>query len=163
MGSDTIDNEVNDRRHEASSIIKTYMGWSAGAAFLPVPYVDLAAVTAVQVKMVADLAAVYDVPFSRNAVKSIVAGLVGSVLPSALARGASSFVKAIPGIGTFLGAVTAPAFSSASTYAIGRIFMQHFEAGGNVLNFDPDAMRDHFKAEFEGAVDDGKAKTKTAA
>lgn len=158
-----MDEKVEARRHEASSIIKTYMGWSAGAAFLPLPYVDLAAVTAIQVKMVADLAAIYEVPFSRNAVKSIVAGLIGSTLPSALARGASSLIKAIPGVGTFLGAVTAPAFSTASTYAIGRVFVQHFEAGGNILNFDPEAMRDHFKAEFEAAPADTGTKTKAAA
>ncbi|MDA0369726.1 MAG: DUF697 domain-containing protein [Proteobacteria bacterium] len=158
-----MDETVEARRDKASSIIKTYMGWSAGAAFLPLPYVDLAAVTAVQVKMVADLAAVYEVPFARNAVKSIVAGLIGSALPSALARGASSLIKAIPGVGTFLGAVTAPAFSSASTYAIGRIFVQHFEAGGNILNFDPDAMREHFKSEFDSASADDNAKTKAAA
>jgi uncharacterized protein (DUF697 family) len=158
-----MDENVEDRRNEASSIIKTYMGWSAGAAFLPIPYVDLAAVSAIQVKMVADLAAIYDIPFSRNAVKSIIAGLIGSALPSALARGASSFIKAIPGVGTFLGTVTAPAFSSASTYAIGRVFVQHFEAGGNVLNFDPEAMRDHFKAEFDAAPAEDGAKAKAAA
>jgi uncharacterized protein (DUF697 family) len=158
-----MDENVEDRRQEASSVIKTYMGWSAGAAFLPIPYVDLAAVSAIQVKMVADLATIYDVPFSRNAIKSIVAGLIGSTLPSALARGTSSFIKAIPGVGTFLGAVTAPAFSSASTYAIGRVFVQHFEAGGNVLNFDPEAMRDHFKAEFASAPAEDRAKAKAAA
>jgi uncharacterized protein (DUF697 family) len=145
------------RRHEASTIIKTYMGWSAGAAFLPVPYVDLAAVTAVQVKMVADLAAVYNVPFSRNVVKSIIGGLLGSVLPATLAQGLSSLIKAIPGVGSFLGAITGPGFATASTYALGRIFVQHFEAGGNVLNFDPEAMREHFKHEFDQAVANGKA------
>ena len=160
-----MDETIEARRHEASSIIKTYMGWSAGAAFLPVPYLDLAAVTALQIKMVADLAAVYEVPFSRNVVKTIIAGLLGSVLPSTLARGLSSFIKAIPGIGTFLGVITAPAFSTASTYAVGKVFVQHFEAGGNVLNFDADAMREHFKHEFESAVaEDKKASTaKTAA
>ena len=157
-----MDENIEARRQEASSIIKTYMGWSAGAAFLPIPYVDLAAVSALQIKMVADLAAVYEVPFARNAVKSIIAGLIGSVLPSTLARGASSFIKAIPGVGTFLGAITAPAFSSASTYAIGRVFVQHFEAGGNILNLDPEGMREHFRAEFD-TVSDDKADKKAAA
>mmetsp|Transcript_5606 Transcript_5606/g.7887 ORF Transcript_5606/g.7887 Transcript_5606/m.7887 type:complete len:197 (+) Transcript_5606:53-643(+) len=148
-----MDNEtIESRRHDGSGIIKIYMGWSAGAAFLPVPLLDLAAVTALQVKMVADLAEVYDIPFSRNAVKSIIGGLIGSVVPSTLARGASSLVKAVPGVGSILGAITAPAFASASTYAVGKVFQQHFEAGGNILNFDPDAMREYFKQEYEGAV-----------
>lgn len=155
------DATIDARRQEASHIIKIYMGWSAGAAFLPVPFLDLAAVTGLQVKMVADLAAVYDQPFSRNAVKSIIAGLLGSVVPSTLARGASSLVKAIPGVGSFLGAVTAPAFATASTYAIGKVFVQHFEAGGNILNFDADAMRSYFKDEFDSAVASEQTKKAT--
>lgn len=149
------------RRVEASSIVNTYMGWSAGASFIPIPWVDLAAVTLVQIKMVADLASLYKVPFSRNVVKTIIAGLLGSLVPAGLARGASSLLKAVPGIGTILGVLTAPVFTTASTYAIGRVFVQHFEAGGNVLNFDPEAMRDHFKAEFQAGVD--KATKKSAA
>jgi uncharacterized protein (DUF697 family) len=144
-----MDDTLEMRRHEASNIIKTYMGWSAGAGLLPVPYVDLATVTGLQIKMVADLANVYNVPFSRNAVKSIIAGLLGSILPSTLARGASSLVKAIPGVGSVLGMLSAPAFNTASTYAVGKVFVQHFEAGGNILNFDTDGMREHFKKEFE--------------
>ena len=60
-----------------------------------------------------------------------------------------------------LGVLTAPVFTTASTYAVGKVFIQHFEAGGNVLNFDPEAMREHFKDEFEQGV--SKAKGKPAA
>ncbi|UUX48460.1 YcjF family protein [Nisaea acidiphila] len=153
------------RRAEASSIVSTYMGWTAGASFIPVPWVDLAAVTVIQIKMVGDLASLYQVPFSRNVVKTIIAGLLGSLVPAGLARGASSLLKAVPGIGTWLGVLTAPVFTSASTYAIGKVFVQHFEAGGTVLDFDPDAMRDHFKAEFEEGVkkSTGKSNAKAAA
>lgn len=151
------------RRVEASSIVNTYMGWSAGASFIPLPFADLAAVTLVQIKMVADLAKLYEVPFSRNVVKTIIAGLLGSLVPAGLARGASSLIKAIPGIGTVLGVLTAPVFTTASTYAVGKVFIQHFEAGGNVLNFDPEAMREHFKAEFEEGVSKASATTKAAA
>ncbi len=159
-----MDTSLENRRHEAQNIVNTYMGWSTGAAFLPVPWVDLAAVTAIQIKMVADLAEVYDVPFSKNVAKSIIAGLIGSVLPATLARGLSSVIKAIPGVGTFLGVITAPAFASASTYAVGRVFIQHFESGGNMLNFDPDAMRDYFKDEFEqGKKQSGSSTSSKAA
>jgi uncharacterized protein (DUF697 family) len=159
-----MDNQSpEDRSQEAARITKTYMGWTAGAAFLPVPLLDLAAVSGIQVKMVADLAAVYDQPFSRNAVKSIIAGLIGSVAPSALARGASSLVKSVPGVGSILGAVTGPALASASTYAVGKVFTQHFEAGGNILNFDANAMRNYFKEQFDGALAADKNKKPAAA
>lgn len=157
--------EMTARRVEASSIVNTYMGWSAGASFIPLPWLDLAAVTLVQIKMVGDLASLYQVPFSRNVVKTIVAGLLGSLVPAGLARGASSLLKSVPGVGTILGVLTAPVFTTASTYAIGKVFIQHFEAGGTVLNFDPEAMREHFKEEFEEGVSkaSGKAGSKAAA
>jgi uncharacterized protein (DUF697 family) len=157
--------EIAARRVEASSIVNTYMGWSAGASFIPLPWVDLAAVTLIQIKMVGNLASLYQVPFSRNIVKTIIAGLLGSLVPTGLARGASSLLKSVPGIGTILGVLTAPVFTTASTYAIGKVFIQHFEAGGTILNFNPDAMREHFKEEFEAGVSNasGKSDTKAAA
>ena len=157
------DDVLAARRVEASSIVNTYMGWSAGASFIPLPFADLAAVTLVQIKMVSDLAKLYEVPFSRNVVKTIIGGLLGSLVPAGLARGASSLIKAIPGVGTVLGVLAAPVFTTASTYAVGKVFIQHFEAGGNVLNFDPEAMREHFKAEFEEGVSKASTSTKAAA
>lgn len=159
--------EIQARLESTSNIIKVYTGWSAGAALLPVPLVDLAAVTTVQIKMVADLAKIYDVPFSRNAVKTIIVSLLGSVLPATLARGLSSFIKAIPGVGSVLGAITGPAFTTASTYAVGKVFVKHFEMGGNLLDFDIEAMRGYFKEEFESAASSeksgGKSQSKAAA
>ena len=95
--------------------------------------------------------------------KTIIGGLLGSLVPAGLARGASSLIKAIPGVGTVLGVLAAPVFTTASTYAVGKVFIQHFEAGGNVLNFDPEAMREHFKAEFEEGVSKASTSTKAAA
>ena len=160
------DDVLAARRVEATSIVNTYMGWSAGASFIPLPFADLAAVTLVQVKMVSDLAKLYEVPFSRNVVKTIIASLLGSLVPAGVARGASSLIKAIPGVGTVLGALTSPVFTTASTYAIGKVFIRHFEAGGNVMNLDPDSIRDHFKSDFEEGVSkasDEPSETKKAA
>lgn len=139
------------REAEASRIVKGYIGWTAGAGLIPLPWVDLVAITAIQVKMVADLAALYNVPFSRNIVKSIIAALLGSVIPGGLTKATSSLIKSIPVVGTTVGLFTMPIFASASTYAVGRVFIQHFEAGGNLLSFDVEGMRQHFKAEFEEA------------
>ncbi|GAB6041496.1 YcjF family protein [Endothiovibrio diazotrophicus] len=158
------DDQMRTRRQdEARSIIQTYMGWSAGASFLPVPLVDLAAVTGVQIKMVADIAALYQVPFSANVVKTIIAGLVGSALPYTLTRSATSLVKSIPLVGTAMGLLTGPALTVASTYAIGRVFIQHFESGGNLFNFDPDAMRAYYRSEFEKGVEQATEEQKAAA
>ena len=47
----------------AHKIVKRYMFWSAGAALVPVPVADLIAVSGVQLKMLADISKVYNIPF----------------------------------------------------------------------------------------------------
>ena len=39
--------------------------------------------------------------------------------------------------------------TGASTYAVGRVFIQHFESGGTFLTLDPDKVKAHYRAEFE--------------
>ena len=38
--------------------------------------------------------------------------------------------------------------AGASTWAMGKVFTQHFATGGTLLDFDPDTMREHFKTEM---------------
>jgi hypothetical protein len=46
-----------------------------------------------------------------------------------------------------------PVFAGAATYAIGKVFIQHFEAGGTLLDFEPAKVREHFRQQFEKGRD----------
>ena len=151
----TADEIPEDRKQEASTIVRSYLGWSAGVSLIPIPWIDLGAVSLVQMKMVADLAGIYDVPFSKNLVKTAIGSLLGSAAPFAGTRYLSSYIKSVPVVGSVLGAFTAPAFTIASTYAVGKVFIRHFESGGTTLNFNTDAMRGFFKKEFEAGAEEG--------
>ena len=48
-----------------------------------------------------------------------------------------------------VGGITVGVFASASTYAVGRVFIQHFASGGTFLDFKPEEVRDFFNAEFK--------------
>jgi uncharacterized protein (DUF697 family) len=137
---------------QADLIVKKYMNWSFVGGLIPIPLVDLAAVSGIQVKMLYDLAKLYDVQFKTQAAQSAVASLLGSVVPGVVTNTAlGAGLKFIPIVGTTLGVITMPALSLASTYAIGRIFTTHFETGGTLLDFDAAKVREHFRAEFEAA------------
>lgn len=41
------------------------------------------------------------------------------------------------------------AISGAITYAIGQVFIQHFESGGTFLDFDPKKVKEYFMEQFE--------------
>ena len=141
---------------QAQGTVQRYVFWSMGAGLIPVPVADMVALLAIQVKMVSDLSGQYGLLFSKSAGKSFIASLVGGTLPVAVAPTIASGVKAIPLVGTALGAVTMPVLAGASTYAVGKVFIQHFESGGTFLDFDPDEVRSYYAEQFE----EGKARAK---
>jgi uncharacterized protein (DUF697 family) len=56
-------------------------------------------------------------------------------------------LKAIPVVGTALATIVTPTLSAGLTYAIGRVFIQHFESGGNLLDFNPPDYREFLKGQ----------------
>lgn len=134
----------------AQKTIRNYMIASMAAGLVPVPAVDVAAITAIQLKMLHTIAGEYSVPFMRDAGKSVVASLIGGIGASSIARGTfGSLVKFIPVVGPLAGAVTLPIVAGAATYAVGKIFVQHFEAGGTFLDFDPEKVRTIFQKHYQ--------------
>ncbi len=133
---------------EAERIVNSYVGWSAGAGLIPLPLIDLAAIMAVELKMLDDLAKFYGIPFSRNSAKSIIGSLVGGTGTVLVAAPAASLVKFVPIVGGIAGMLTEPAIAAAATYALGRVFIQHFESGGTFLDFKPDEVRAYYQSEF---------------
>jgi len=138
-----------DRQKVALNILHTHMGWSTGAGLIPVPLADLAAITAVQLHLLRSLARLYGVAYQKNAAKLVIGGLVTGGGTYLAAGPISSLVKLIPVVGQVTGAVVLPAVAVASTYALGKVFIQHFESGGTFLNLDPDAVRRHYHREYE--------------
>ena len=136
----------------AMEIVKSHSYMALASGFVPVPVLDLAAVTGFQLHMLSKLAALYALPFSADRGKAIIGSLVGGVAATNLAYGAAgSLVKALPIVGWAAGIVTMPAMAYASTYALGKVFVTHFASGGTVLNFDVDKVREHFAQEFAQA------------
>lgn len=148
---------MSGKAERAQEIIGSYWKWATVAGVLP-PLVDVAVVTGIQVKMIADLAHLYypDVEFKNEWGKSVVGALVGSVSPPFLAHASlrllGPMLKFVPVVGMVAGLVAIPAFNAATTRALGIVFRQHFELGGTLLDFDPDKVRAHFKEEFEVAA-----------
>ena len=139
------------RAAKAMESIRRHMPWAAGAGLVPLPGVDLAGIAVVQLHLMADLADQYDVPFKRDAAKSLAATLMATLLEHGAAGGIGSLAKMVPGVGTLLGLAVLPGLAAAGTYALGRVFLMHFESGGTFLDFDPAKAEAHFRAEFDKA------------
>lgn len=133
----------------ASDAIEKYVLAAVAAGFIPIPLADMAALMGVQMKMLHSLAGIYEVPFSKDIGKSAIASLIGGVIPVSSAPLFSSLIKAIPVVGQMAGSLSASVLGGAATFAIGRVFVQHFEMGGTLLDFDADQVKERFKAEYE--------------
>ncbi|MFZ0481085.1 MAG: DUF697 domain-containing protein [Terriglobales bacterium] len=141
---------VTEKEIAAFKTVKKYMWISMGAGLIPVPFVDWAAVSGVQLKMIADLSKIYGIPFKESTGKAVIGSMAGFILPHSLACGfLGSMLKTIPVVGSLAGAPAMAVFCGAYAWALGNVFIQHFESGGTFLNFDPEAVREYFKAKFE--------------
>lgn len=138
---------------KADTQIKNHMIWAAGAGLIPIPIVDVAAITAVQLKLLAQISSLYGVPFKKELGKSIVGALVGSTSSSAIATGTRSLIKAIPIVGHTAGACALSIYAAATTYAVGHVFVHHFRTGGTLLDFNPETVRARFGELYQKAVE----------
>jgi uncharacterized protein (DUF697 family) len=132
-----------------------YHVWTAmGIGLIPVPIADLVALTGVQVNLLRMLAKRYHVPFRKGLVRNIVSSLIGGFIPVATTPiVVSSVVKAVPAIGQTAGVVTMPVIAGATTYALGKVFIQHFASGGTFLTFDPEKVKEYYAEMFKEGQD----------
>jgi uncharacterized protein (DUF697 family) len=143
--------DVSGRETAALAIGRRYMGWSAAGGLLPLPGFDVVAILAAQLKMLSEIAKVYEVPFRRDIAKELIGTLVGSVLTVTVAQASGSAIKAVPVVGQIAGMVWQPALAAATTWALAKVFIQHFESGGTFLDFHPETVKNYFQEQFDAA------------
>jgi uncharacterized protein (DUF697 family) len=142
------DSQISHKQ-AANLVISKYTGWAAGSGAIPFPFWDVAAIAAVEIKMVNELLDIYNKPFSEAKTRSILTILIGSLSPQLLVGAtAVTLFKVVPGIGHVLAAMSMPMLAAASAYAVGQVMVSHLENGGDLFNFDPKAKIDDFKAAF---------------
>lgn len=157
--TETVEPNVDSREQAANTVISKYTGWAAGSGVIPFPFWDVAAIAAVEIKMVNELLDIYDKPFSESKARSIISILIGSLSPQLLfGATATSLFKFVPGVGHVLASMTMPMLAAASAYAVGQVMVSHLKTGGDLSDFDADAA----KGEFKTAFDEGKKKAEQA-
>jgi len=149
------------RLEMATKLVDRFALWGGVGGLIPVPVVDVAAVAGIQLQMLRRLSQIYNVPFSENGGKALIAALAGTMIPATSGIGAASMLKSIPVLGTIASGFVMPALAAGATYAIGKAFIQHFESGGTLLDFNPPDYREFIKAQKEKW--DSRSRAKVAA
>jgi uncharacterized protein (DUF697 family) len=136
--SEAEEKEITDPAEGYQKIINDHVVFSLVGGAIPVPVLDIAAVTAIQIDMLKQLARLYDIEFNDEIGKSLVSSIFGTALGTSIGRAGASMVKTIPVIGPILGISSQVVLSGTTTYAIGYLFNKRFQerAGLGDFNFD---------------------------
>jgi len=139
--------QANHTRVQAQGIIKGHMIGAMSAGLIPLLMVDGVVLIDIQWNLICRLADHYGVPI-QQAYKAILVSAIGGSVPVLLAGIGTSLLKLIPGFGQVAGTVALSNLGAAFTYATGKIFMEHFERGGTMIDFRAQTFRQQFRLEF---------------
>jgi uncharacterized protein (DUF697 family) len=128
----------------AIPVIAGYATAAATAAAVPVPFIDLVAIPALQAQMVHHLARQYEQPLSDERFRELAASVgVGLVIRQAIREVA----KLIPVVGS----VAASALAAASTFALGRAFCEYIQQVKDGHHPDADTLKRLYQTELTAA------------
>ena len=129
--------EDNPKSAAAAKIVRQNALIAVSSVVVPIPFLGIPILGAVHLRMLRQLAKHYEVEFSEQRANAIIGSLAGISATVA----ATGLLRMLPGIGPTLFAIGGLTLPSASTYALGEVFIKHFESGGTFLTFDPDRAK----------------------
>ncbi len=115
------------RRSFAQKIVERHRTYAAVGGLLPLPVVNIATVTAVNVRMVQQLSELYQVPFQRDRARAMIVSLIGGAVPTGFGVATSSTLMFIMPGGVLVGLGVSAITAGAVTRAIGQVFAESFE------------------------------------
>lgn len=122
-------NFVAKRRALARKIVDRHRNMAALGGLLPVPAANIAGITAINLRMVKKLSALYQVPFERDRTRSLIVGLIGGAVPTGVGAATSSMLMWIMPGGLLVGMGASALTAGALTRGIGLVFIESFENG----------------------------------
>jgi uncharacterized protein (DUF697 family) len=122
----TVGTSTGSQEHEtAQRLIRERALLCSGIALEPIPFLDLAIILPVHIKMVFDIGKVYGFELTTERAKEIVFELAGTVAINYAARVATrSALKFVPGVGSLL----ASPLMYGTTFALGNLAERYFRS-----------------------------------
>lgn len=127
---------------KAKQAVRDHALLSGGAMVIPVPLLDMAAEAAIQVRMVKRLAEIYGVDFGEERAKTLVVAALGGF---SAGWAAGSLLRYASFATYFTNFWPSAILSAAITYAIGQVFIHHFDKGGSLQDLSPEAAANILK------------------
>jgi uncharacterized protein (DUF697 family) len=111
----------------AERIVRRHATMAGCGGLIPIPIVNISAITAIIVRMVRTLAGVYGINLQRDRARALVISFLGGTLPTGFAVATSStLIYLVPGA-NLAGMAVSSISAVACTRAIGSMFIDYFE------------------------------------
>src|SRR5262249_12161066 len=131
------------RRGAAEKIVARYRLYAALGGLVPMPALNVAGVTAINLRMVKALSDLYGVPFERDRARTAIVALIGGSVPTGLGSAPGSRVGLVIRVGA-LAARAVPSLSAAPLpRGIGAVFIELSKSGGVPAGPMPPAASDN--------------------
>lgn len=130
------------------SIINGYVAWAAAAGLLMgVPVVSGAAITAIQIRMLDQLAERFGQNYTENEARNTLYAITGGLIaPFFAGAPLTAIASMIPIVGPLTALLAGPALAAASTRIVGRLFLEHFQKGGRLTDLDVEKAKKDYQA-----------------
>ncbi len=139
---------TEQRAKLASEIVHYYAGLAGAVGCVPIPIADIAILAPLQIAMFIHISRIFGHHLSKEQAGSIVGSLLSSVGARTAAQAVVSIVKAIPGLGTVLGAAAGGAMAAATFEAFGNVVILYFK---HEQKISPEEIRDYYANQYEQA------------
>ena len=145
-----VDHALLVKQAQSETVCTRFALYAAAGGVIPIPFLDLAAITALQVRMIEVLCKIHEKPFNEQTEKVAISSVITTFGSYPVAsRYIASGLKIIPGIGQLLGATAGPAIAGGLTYALGKMFTRHFETGGTLIDINFGDAKTAFNEYYE--------------
>jgi len=135
----------------AESMVKNFALGALSALLVPPLLAEWILLPAIQLALIHKLCDLYGQQFVSNAAKAKITIFLAWLFTLSATDSFSVVLRYVPLIGTSWGRLSTAVIGSASTYAIGKVFILHFEAGGTLLSLDPEKTRQYYAEQLAKA------------
>ena len=138
-----VSTDLQNKNEQANAIIRRYALFGTASGLIPVFGLDVAALTAIQVKMIKELAGVYEYDIDDQMIRMSITTGVTSLAGRLVTAVATSITKAFSPLKFIIGGATQAALSGFLTAETGKIYQARMANGQNPADISVSEIVNH--------------------
>ncbi|MCP9236737.1 DUF697 domain-containing protein [Lewinella sp. JB7] len=141
--------DLQNKNEQADAIIKRYALFGTATGLIPTFGLDVAVLTGVQVKMIKELARVYEYDVDDQMIRMTITTGVTSLMGRLITGVATSITKAFSPLKFLIGGATQAALSGFLTAETGKIYQARLANGENPADITVSEIVNHVVAQIQ--------------